>query len=370
MTDIAKRESPLPPLAIPQRASLVDNTANSLRAAIQAGRWRDHLPAERDLCLILQLSRSTLRKALDILRSEGLIEVSRSRNSRIVSGNGPSAARSNIVGFLVEAPAWEVSRLVSFARVELEQHMHRAGFETRVISDLRFLMQGGTSRLEEIVRQTNAICWVLFYSNREQQRWFAERGLPAFVVGHRHENVKLPCIDVDFKAVCRHAAGQLLSLGHRRLALLLPRTPDAGLLAREQGFMEAVSARDGVTYTILRHDRTSAGISRVLRSAFGRSPHPTALIVSDAWHSLSAVSHLIYSGINVPKQVSVIATDFDLILKANIPEIATYRFAQRAYSASLGRLVIRLAKTGVLPEKPHWFFPRFSKGQTVAPAIE
>jgi DNA-binding FadR family transcriptional regulator len=49
----------------PQRVSLAGLTAQSLRDSMQAGHWQGHLPGERELCARLQVSRSTLRSALD-----------------------------------------------------------------------------------------------------------------------------------------------------------------------------------------------------------------------------------------------------------------------------------------------------------------
>ena len=51
----------------PQRVSLVNLPAQSLRESMQAGHWLGHLPGERELCARLQVSRSTLRSALDEL---------------------------------------------------------------------------------------------------------------------------------------------------------------------------------------------------------------------------------------------------------------------------------------------------------------
>ena len=40
------------PLALPKRVSLVAQTVQSLRTALDAGYWRERMPGERELCRV------------------------------------------------------------------------------------------------------------------------------------------------------------------------------------------------------------------------------------------------------------------------------------------------------------------------------
>src|SRR5688572_21126130 len=68
---------------LPQRMSLVSQTAGILRDQINAGAWAGALPGERELCTQLHVSRPTLRAALELLRREGWIDVSHGRRRQI-----------------------------------------------------------------------------------------------------------------------------------------------------------------------------------------------------------------------------------------------------------------------------------------------
>ena len=68
---------------LPQRLSLVSQAADILREQLAAGLCGDILPGERALCARLQVSRPTLRAALETLRREGWLEVSQGRRRRI-----------------------------------------------------------------------------------------------------------------------------------------------------------------------------------------------------------------------------------------------------------------------------------------------
>ena len=70
---------------LPQRVSLVTQTAQSLRESMLAGHWHGHLPGERELCARLQVSRHTLRAALQMLQREGSLEVADRQRRRIKS---------------------------------------------------------------------------------------------------------------------------------------------------------------------------------------------------------------------------------------------------------------------------------------------
>jgi GntR family transcriptional regulator len=63
-------------LAAVQRAPLAWRAASTIRAAVEDGRWRvgDRLPSEPQLALELGMSRATLREALRLLISDGLLE--------------------------------------------------------------------------------------------------------------------------------------------------------------------------------------------------------------------------------------------------------------------------------------------------------
>lgn len=368
-------------IRIPQRIPLASRTADSLRDAIRGGEWHDFLPGAEDLARRLQVSHTTLKKALKILSDEGLIAQSRGHLTRILPDcrekRKLSRQRSKVVVFLVAAPPWEVSRLIAFARSELEHDFHLAGFEVREINDYRFANEIKTKFVDRIVHQIDAACWVLFDSNHAQQLYFSDRALPAFIVGHRYPNVKLPFLDLDFNSICRHATRRLLGAKHRRLALLLPDIDGADMLAREQGFRDEIASFGrNATGIVLRHHKTAGyHIDSVLDSAFQKTSRPTGLIVADAWHAVTAVSHLIYSGVHVPRDVSVISTDFELVLHAFRPKIASYWIDHDAYAISLSRLVIQLAKTGSLSLKPNWVLPRpnwikINNPQTVAPPTE
>lgn len=74
--------APLAPLARPARP--VDAVVQRLRGDLLAGRFHEHLPAERQLAESLGISRLTLRAALARLEAEGLVQARQGEGVRVL----------------------------------------------------------------------------------------------------------------------------------------------------------------------------------------------------------------------------------------------------------------------------------------------
>src|SRR5690606_23622818 len=143
------------------------------------------------------------------------------------------------------------------------------------------------------------------------QRWFVRNEAKCVVAGSVHAGLALPYRDLDHRAMCRHAAGVLLGLGHRKLALVIAKSQLAGDLASEAGFVEGVRKSPHATAeaVVTRHDGSVVGIGHTLRRLREQTPPVTGLLVANAYHYLGVVSRLAQMGHRVPDDVSVISRD-------------------------------------------------------------
>src|ERR1035438_425663 len=73
-----------PVIEFPLRVSLSDQAAEAIRRAIGRGAWTDHLPSERRLCEMCQVSRPTIRMALHTLAEDGVIAIQQRQRNRIL----------------------------------------------------------------------------------------------------------------------------------------------------------------------------------------------------------------------------------------------------------------------------------------------
>jgi DNA-binding LacI/PurR family transcriptional regulator len=357
-----------PPFDLPKRVSLSVQAANAIRQAIADNTWTEYLPSERRLCEMFQVSRPTIRTALHLLLKDGLIDIHQGRRNRLL----PATTRhpqtqSRLVGLIAPEPVSHLA-LVTYQGVsEMRAHLAEHGFTTEILVCPPGNARVQQRRITEFVRQNRVFCCVLISVSKELQQWFSARSIPALVLGSCHPQVKLPSLDIDYRSVCRHAAGILLGKGHRRLALVVPNSGVAGDLASEEGFGDAITHHhpNEARAMIVRHNGTAASITAKLDALFNSAHAPTALLIAKPQHVLIVIIYLLKRGLTVPDTVSLIARDYDHNFGIVSPPIAHYAFEEGVFAHRLSRLMLQMVSHGYLPPEPNLIFPKFLPGGTV-----
>lgn len=223
--------------------------------------------------------------------------------------------------------------------------------------------------VERFVRQNRISCGVLVSVSREVQLWFAQRSIPALVLGSSHCDIELPSLDIDHRGSCRHAAGVFLARNHRCLALVVGNYGLAGDLASEEGFLEGVrghSALQGAVHAhVLKYERSGRDLRAKLDALLRSSPPPTALLVTYIWPVLAVHIYLLRQGLSVPGNVSLIARDQDILFEEFDPPISHYRIGKNVLAGHLSRLVLKLVREGRLAPEPTLIVPEYFEGATV-----
>jgi LacI family transcriptional regulator len=356
---------------LPRRVSLVEQTAQSIRKAINEGAWREHLPSERRLCEIFKVSRPTIRSALHLLANDGWLDIRQGRRNRLsVQRPAEGAAETRLICLATHLPVEHWSQVVYQAFADIRTRLAADGFVTEVLVCDGPNMRAARQKVEAYLAQNRVFCCVLLSLRYELQRWFAERSVPALVIGSCGPGVRLPSFEVDMRAACRHAVGVFLRHGHRRLAFLVPDTRRGGDLASEQGFLEGVeqaSARSGAHGVVIRHGSDPAPLLARLAALFGAAAPPTGVLVGVPQHVHTLNYFLLRRGLRVPEDVSVISRDEDHSFRLMSPAITHYEFEAGAYGSRLTRLMLKLVREGHLAPKRCLIEQKFVPGATVAP---
>jgi DNA-binding LacI/PurR family transcriptional regulator len=354
-------------LQLIRKPSLAAQTAELLREQIRRGDWAESLPGERKLCEQIGISRPILRAALAQLQREGLVKCGHGFRRQLVGSNSRISrpGGSKTVLLVTPLPLHLIRPQDLFWMDTLREQLGKAGYDLEIHRDRRCYLARPERALAELAGQFQPACWVLYASTAVMQRWFSEQRLPCVLSGSRHKNIVLPCVDRDYRAVCRHAAGLFLSKGHRRLALLIPDGDLAGERESEDGFREATRqcVEQGGEALVVRHDCTREGICNRLDGLLRRTRPPTAFMVSRTPQVLAAVGHLHQRGLRLPQDVSLISRDEDFFLDHVVPTVARYGLDPMGLARAIARAVLKQLR-GDGGVTCHRFIPQFVPGET------
>lgn len=368
---------------IPQH-SLSSQTADRLKALIAQNTWPEWLPGERSLCQSLQISHTTLRTALSQLKHEGIIEARHGVGNRIVAFPALAPAAATVASPSSPAPPLpspSVGLVTPNAVGELRPFslwidtfrdvLFESGWRLRLYEGAHYYRTNPAPVLEKLVRQNAHTCWVLVLSSSAMQRWFETRRIPCVLAGTCHEGIDLPSVDLDHRAISRHAAGVLLRAGHRHFVLLNPQSRLAGDQQTEMGFFEGIRQSphaETATASVVYHDIDAASIEKCLVRIFhAQPPHrPTALIITNPYAYLSTFTFLTERGLRVPDDVSLISREDDPFFSYLKPAPARYLNQPEVFARKLATQVLGIPTRRPVARRHLYLLPKYYAGRSVA----
>ncbi|HUX38146.1 MAG TPA: LacI family DNA-binding transcriptional regulator [Rectinemataceae bacterium] len=161
-----------------------------------------------------------------------------------------------------------------------------------------------------------------------------ELGLPCVVIG-TVEGLDAPQIDIDNEKAAFAVADYLLSLGHRRIAMIV-HAPLSYLAAtgRLAGYRRALETR-GLAYDeglVRIADFTEASGYEAARSILSADPRPEALFAGNDAIAYGAVQAILDAGLRIPEDISIAGFDDDFPSRFLEPALTTMTLP----AASLG----------------------------------
>jgi DNA-binding LacI/PurR family transcriptional regulator len=359
----------------PRREFLVDQVAAVLRREIAAGRWREWLPGERSLIKTFNVSRPTLRGALQqLVAARELVlyprhgyRIGRGRTGRSQAAK-PAATELGLIcpELIYSMPAYVIQVVDLLRAMGAEAGLHLEIFEGR-----RFARTDPGRFMPQLVRSHPKACWIPIMADRRMQQWFARSGTPAVIYGNVYPELRLPAAGIDYHACLRHATTLLLAKGHHRIALVSYDLRWAGEQESLAGFREALRAgshEDAVAFEVARPDDDVVALRRQVDRLLDLARPPTAFIVCRTHHYATVATRVLERGRRVPADVSLVCRGEDTFLHFLSPAPAFYRVNVELLARRLFRGVLRVVGGATQPDEQHRLVPQLVPGASLGAA--
>ena len=310
---------------------------NQLRRLIVSGRWQygERIPTETRLSRHLDISRTTVRIALQRLEVEGLIKRTAGRGTFVVYQPQDHAANRSI-GYLTCSFHNEIhTGILSSAQTELRS----AGYQV--------IFSNSRDRDDEarILRQflDDEVAGLMLWANAKPTKEsvstlgeFERREIPVVFMDRPIEGIPADYVSSDNFGGSYDMVGYLIELGHRHIVQLMPNIDDLHPVnERMRGYNTALEEHGMFVHEPWkisppeRHEFHETDIYSLVGSQSqqvvrqvesftdGEDPMPTALVCINDILAIIAISALGNMGFSVPDDVSVVGFD-DISMASHI----------------------------------------------------
>ena len=179
-------------------------------------------------------------------------------------------------------------------------------------------------------------------------------GAPVVAVDPHTGSSGFPTVDADSLTGGRLATEHLLSLGHRRIALLAGRADLQSAKLREQGYRDALAAAGvPVEESLVRVGGYDADLSALAARELLTGPRrPTAVFAANDVSAIATIEVAVDLGLRVPTDLSVVG--FDNIPESALctPQLTTINQPIRTMGERAVEMLIRLIR-GESVERTH-----------------
>lgn len=310
---------------------------NQLRRLIVSGRWRDgeRIPTETLLARHLDISRTTVRIALQRLEVEGMIKRAAGRGT-FVTWQPQDQTHSRSIGYITHSFHNEIhSIMLSSAETELRS----AGYQV--------IFSNATSPAEEatILRQLleeNVAGLIIWASARPEAESLAtlqeyqRRAIPVIFIDRFIKGIEADYVASDNFGGGYDLVSHLVSLGHEHIVQLMPNINGLRPIdERHRGYVAAVNEHGLQAYAPWKIDpperpefhetdiyslvgeKSQQIIDQVVQLMNAVEPKPTAIACINDILAIITISALQEIGIEVPGDVSVVGFD-DISMASHI----------------------------------------------------
>lgn len=335
---------------------------NQLRHLIHSGRWLNatRIPSENELTSHLNISRSTVRLALQQAELEGLIERIAGRGT-FVSYMPAKDRKSRLLGFVTGGIDAENHLLMlNGAEQEVRAHGYQLVFNTA-------RSQEEELRILDCVEQDNISGILLWANANSAQAATANVGryqqvpVPIVLMDRKIFGFNCDCVTSDNYGGARGLMHHLIDLGHKRIVFMthdiLEIFPvmeryraycdvleEAGLPLIEPWVIGQPNVEISASYALHSSlDKSSREIQQIKNYMSTTQPRPTAIFALNDWLALLGLQAMKQLELQIPDALSIAGfDDIDLAVHLEVPLTTVaqdpFQIGKRAAQLLLDRL--------------------------------
>lgn len=348
--------------------SLASQSADLIRERIESAGLGPVLPGENELSRMLDVSRPTVRAALDLLEKEGVVAAATQGKPRSVAKDwfGKNKA-SPSVRFLLAAPLHETSAEKQSVIYQMRERLVSHGISTAFHVSSAFRAKSPAGSLSKEFADAACDVWVVADPTPGMEEWLENKKVPCVCLGgsfHHH----LPRIGGDGDRAIREATRSLLEMGHRRIVYPLHNAYGVQMVAPFREVLEAHGVKWSESFHAPRWKDHAANWFPMLERMFASPQPPTAFLTLGVRNLLPLVTWLGQHGLRIPEDISIIHMLDDSILEHLYPPLTYYRLNRDKLCHTTVELVLRLAQEGKPFDEARMIPMQRIEGRSTAPA--
>lgn len=322
--------------------------ADALAEEIRSGAYEGShfLPAERDLALRFQSSRTTIRAALRYLADHNIIRAEHGRGHRVLASGRPAAEPLLAVAVIMPfVTASTMNQIVRGCSAELEAHGYDLVRMDTTADTAATMRKRERAALESLIRKPmqGGIWWPSFPNDVAEivellrahhvQMVTVDRTLPWLAFDH---------VGVDNVRAAYLAVEHLVTEGHTRIAHLTQEAPASTVTERRLGYEKAL--RDnGLEFCeddILIWRDSAAERARLCHRLLTRSERPTAVFCVNDYIAVELLLLLQDFGARIPDDIAIVG--FDNARESTLvrPALTTVAQPLAAIGATAARMLL------------------------------
>jgi DNA-binding LacI/PurR family transcriptional regulator len=318
----------------------------------------------RELARHLQISIGTVSRALNDRADVNPLTRQRVRDAAAKLGYSPNQSgrslrrgRTDLIAMIV--PSGPDEMLINSVFLSVLDGLKRRLGERQL--DLAiFLEERGEDRLTALRRVTQrGLADALIIANTQsldpRVDYLTKLGKPFVTFGRTKNPARHAWVDPDFESAAANAVAYLATLGHRRIALMLPDRHINYLDLLEAGYCRAMRANGLIVDESWRRRRpmSERGGLETAEALLSADPRPTAILVSDSLQTVALHRGLAEAGLRAGRDISILGLLTEARAQYLSPALTTYQTDWTEIGVRLGDAVMfEIAQVAAGPLQP------------------